>query len=98
MNHIPSAITLTRLPPTKMGYNITFYKISRRKEGGGGKGKYKTSKNIFGKLLVEIFLRFKKVRPTFELVFTINIATSQPGTGDRSPTWSHLSLNILINH
>jgi len=38
---------VTSTSPTRIHYNITFYKISRRKEGGGGKGKYKTQKIFF---------------------------------------------------
>jgi hypothetical protein len=36
-----------------MGYNITFYKISRRKEGGGGKGNLKLQKSILFSISIQ---------------------------------------------
>jgi len=50
----------THTSPTKMGYNITFLKISRRKEGGGGQGKIETPKKYFSKKILWEFLRGPK--------------------------------------
>ena len=62
---IPPVTTITHTSPTKIHYNIIFYKISRRKEGGGGKEKIKKPQKYFSKKLFWIFFWFQKVWPKF---------------------------------
>ena len=92
-NLLPSyIITLTRTSPTKMGYIITFYKISRRKEGGGARENKKNSKNIFQKNTFGIFLGPKK-SDQFRVGIPHKYYNYPPGMGEPPRTWLHLRVN-----